>query len=292
MQSPYGDSWRVSETPLWQFVSRNVSLVLFFLVAAGLMAGVYLYFSPSSGVAEVVAAESKGTAFSAAFNKPVPLRPVQQRLAQSAGPIRIAIIAGHKNYDSGAVCDDGLTEAAVVGDIASRVVAALQARGVAADLLDEFDPRLDGYVGTGLVSLHADSCDYFNDLATGFKIAGSSFTDSSDLSICVEAAYSAATQLPYHANTITPHMTDYHAFRQIARGVPAIILETGFLNLDREFLTTQQDLIATAVADGIMCYVDDVRGTTSVAVPAATAPTSAAAAPTSAAAAPTAEGTP
>ncbi len=123
----------------------------------------------------------------------------------------------------------------------------------------------------GLVSIHADSCDYFNELATGFKIAGSSFTDSSQLSICVEGAYAAATQLPYHANTITPHMTDYHAFREIARGVPAIILETGFLNLDREFLTTGQDVIAGSIAEGVLCYVDDVRGATNVNVASAPA---------------------
>lgn len=264
MQSPYGDSWRVSDTPLWQFISRNLSFALFFLVAAGLMVGVYLYFSPSSGVAEVVAAESMGTAFNAAFSKPVPSKPVQQRLAQSAGPIRIGIISGHKGFDSGAVCLDGLTEREVNEDIANRVIVVLQAAGVPTDLLEEFDPRLDGYTATGLLSIHADSCEYYNDLATGFKMAGSSFTDSSQLSICVESAYAEATQLPYHSNTITPHMTDYHAFRQIARGVPAVILEIGFLNLDREFLTTQQDVIATAIAEGILCYVDDIRGSTRV----------------------------
>ncbi|MEZ4515422.1 MAG: N-acetylmuramoyl-L-alanine amidase [Chloroflexota bacterium] len=218
----------MSDTPLWQFISRNLSFAIFFLVAAGLMVGVYLYFSPASGVAEVVAAEGISTTFNAAFIKPVPRKPVQQRVAQSAGPIRFGIISGHKNFDSGAVCDDGLTEAEVNESIAIRVIAALQAAGVPADLLDEFDPRLEGYVATGLVSIHADSCDYINDLATGFKIAGSSFTDSSQLSICIEGEYQAATQLPYHANTITPHMTDYHAFREIARGVPAIIIETGF----------------------------------------------------------------
>lgn len=270
MQSPYGDSWRVSETPLWQFISRNLSFALFFLIAAGLMAGVYLYFSPASGVAEVVAAESMGMAFNAGFNKPVPRKPVQQRVAQSAGPIRIGIISGHKGFDSGSVCEDGLTEAEVNEAIAIRVIAILQAAGVPSDLLDEFDSRLDGYVSTGLVSIHADSCDYFNDLATGFKIAGSSFTDSSHLSICVEGAYAAATQLPYHANSITPHMTDYHAFREIARGVPAIIIETGFLNLDREFLTTRQDVIAQSIADGILCYVEDVRGITNVSLASAT----------------------
>ncbi len=150
MQSPYGESWRVSDTPLWQFISRNGSLAVFFLLAGGLMVGVYLYFSPASGVAEVVAAETMGSAYNAGFVKPVPLKPVQQRVAQSAGPIRIGIISGHKGFDAGAVCADGLTEAEVNEAIAIKVIAILQAAGVPTDLLDEFDPRLDGYVGTGL----------------------------------------------------------------------------------------------------------------------------------------------
>jgi N-acetylmuramoyl-L-alanine amidase len=229
------------------------------LIAGGLLAGVYLYFSPSSGVAEVVAAESADASHSAAFVKRVPAKPVTQRLAQSPGPVRFGIISGHKGNDSGAVCDDGLTEAEVNQDIAARVVAALQAQGVTADLLDEFDPRLDNYAATGLVSIHADSCDYINDLATGFKVAGSSFTDSSHLSICIEDHYRQATQMNYHANTITPHMTDYHAFRKIARGMPAVIIEVGFMNLDREWLTQRSDVLAAAITDGIDCYLDEVR---------------------------------
>lgn len=259
MQTPTGEPWRVTGTPLWQFVSRNLPVVLFLLIGAGLMAGVYLYFSPASGVAQVVAAESADASHSAAFVKRVPAKPVTQRLAQSPGPIRFGIIAGHKGNDSGAVCADGLTEAQVNEDIAVQVVAALQAMGVTADLLDEFDPRLDNYSATGLVSIHADSCDYINDLATGFKVAGSSFTDSSHLSICIEDHYRQVTQMNYHSNTITPHMTDYHAFRKIARGMPAVIIEVGFMNLDREWLTQRSDALAGAITEGINCYLDEVR---------------------------------
>jgi N-acetylmuramoyl-L-alanine amidase len=248
MQQPYGDS-DAADRPFWRFVGRNLALLAFLAVSAGAMFAVYTYFSGSSGVAEVVAAGGMEGA-----------RPVTQRLAQSPGPIHIGIISGHKGNDSGAVCADGLTEAEVVENIAARVIAGLQTHGIAADLLDEFDARLQGYVATGLVSIHADSCDYINDLATGFKIAGSGYTDSSQLSICIEDAYRQATQMNYHANTITPHMTDYHAFRELAAGVPGVIIEVGFLNLDRAILTTQPDVVAGAITDGILCYVDDVRG--------------------------------
>jgi N-acetylmuramoyl-L-alanine amidase len=260
MRVPVGENSSTSDNPVWRFISRNLLLLTFLGLSAATMLTAYLYFSPSSGVAQVVAAGDSFGVLSAPFVKALPPRPVLQRLAQSPGPVRVGIIAGHKGFDSGAVCEDGLTEVQVNENIAVRVVAGLQARGIPTDLLEEFDDRLNGYAATGLVSIHADSCDYINDLATGFKIAGSSFTDSSLLSICVEDHYRQATQMNYHANTITPHMTDYHAFRQIAQGVPGIIIEVGFMNLDREILTTRTDLIAQAITDGILCYISQVRG--------------------------------
>jgi N-acetylmuramoyl-L-alanine amidase len=260
MRVPFRESSSTSDNPVWRFISRNLLLLTFLGLSAATMLTAYFYFSPSSGVAQVVAAGDSFGVLSAPFVKALPPRPVLQRLAQSPGPVRVGIIAGHKGFDSGAVCEDGLTEVQVNENIAVRVVAGLQARGIPTDLLEEFDERLNGYAATGLVSIHADSCDYINDLATGFKIAGSSFTDSSLLSICVEDHYRQATQMNYHANTITPHMTDYHAFRQIAQGVPGIIIEVGFMNLDREILTTRTDLIAQAITDGILCYIGQVRG--------------------------------
>lgn len=252
----------ISDLPIMRFLWRNILVLTFLAVAMSGMLSVYYYFSPTGGTAEVVAAGSLAGGLSAPLTKPRPAVPVAQRLAQSPGPLRIGVISGHRGNDSGAVCADGLTEAQVVEDIATRVVAALEAQNIRADLLDEFDPRLAGYTATALVSIHADSCDYINELATGYKVAGSSYTDSTKLSICVEEAYTRDTQLPYHANTITPHMTDYHAFREIASGVPAVIIETGFLNLDREFLTQRSDVAAKAISDGILCYIEEARGST------------------------------
>jgi len=167
----------------------------------------------------------------------------------------------HRGFDSGAVCADGLTEAQVNENIADMVLASLQSQGIRAEKLDEFDARLDNFSGTALISIHADSCDYINELATGFKIAGSAFTDSSQLSICVEQAYFQATQMEYHANTITPDMADYHAFRQIAPRVPAIIIEVGFMNLDREMITTNAQVPATGLTNGILCFLDAYKNT-------------------------------
>jgi hypothetical protein len=54
-------------------------------------------------------------------------------------------------------------------------------------------------------------------------------------------------------------MTDYHAFRTLPPGVPAIILETGFMNLDRALLTTNADIPAIGILSGIQCFLDGTQ---------------------------------
>jgi N-acetylmuramoyl-L-alanine amidase len=260
MNSSYDNNeWESVDASWFSIVRRVLPFILFFLLVSAGLAAVYLFFSPTDGQAEVVAAV-RSSGLSAPILKPVPPKPVTQRMAQSPAPLRIAIISGHRGNDAGAVCEDGLTEAEVNYAIARRVVENLSAYGIRTSLFDEFDERLYGYSGTALVSIHADSCEYYHDEATGYKIAGSYMTDSTLLQNCVNQAYYSNTQLPYHANTITPHMTDYHAFRTISIGTPAIILETGFMNLDRELLTTGQEIPAQAITEGILCYVNAVRG--------------------------------
>lgn len=254
-------SWEAPEPFLWQLVRRNVPLLLFLVLAMAGMMTIYWFFTPpEDGTADAFSAAGAQDFLMAPIFKKMPARPVEQRVAQSPGPLRIALIAGHRDHDSGAVCDDGLTEAQVNTLIADKVAAQLQQQGIRTEILAEFDPRLQNYSGTALVSIHADSCENLNALATGFKISGSTLTDSSRLSTCVEAAYAEATELPYHANTITDDMRDYHAFREIAPGVPAVIIETGFMYLDRELLTTNADVPAEGIGNGILCYLEHRRG--------------------------------
>ena len=259
MQSDFRDTnWENSSFDWLHLLGRNLPIVLFLLLAIVGMGIVYWFFSPPEATAELIASTSSSS-LSAPIYKPIPAKPVLQRLAQSPGPIRIGLIAGHKGSDSGAVCNDGLTEAEVNLNITEKVAGALLAQGIHADILDEFDPRLGNYGGTAVISIHADSCVDYNDLATGYKVAPSSRTDSSLLQNCMETAYAQVTQLPYHANTITPHMTDYHAFRTLPEGVPAIIIETGFMNLDRTILTTNADVPASGILNGIQCFLDSVQ---------------------------------
>jgi N-acetylmuramoyl-L-alanine amidase len=174
----------------------------------------------------------------------------------------IGIVVGHWDdvtNDPGAVCADGLTEFQINQDIATRVQQQLIPAGFEVDLLREFDSRLDGYRALALVSIHADSCEYINDEATGFKVAAALSNQyperAARLTACLRERYARATGLQYHPNTVTADMTSYHAFDEIDGETNAVIIEVGFMNLDRQILTTEQDRIARGIVDVILCYV-------------------------------------
>jgi N-acetylmuramoyl-L-alanine amidase len=172
---------------------------------------------------------------------------------------RIGLVAGHWGNDPGAVCADGLTEEQLNLRIATLVQDFLVKEGYEVDLLKEFDPRLIEYRALALVSIHNDSCDYINDQATGFKVAAASSSlypeRASRLTACLSQRYEAITGLSFHYNTVTNDMTRYHAFSEVHSDTTAAIIETGFMNLDREILTKQTDVVALGVANGILCYV-------------------------------------
>jgi len=185
--------------------------------------------------------------------------PVQQAL-------RIGIVAGHKGNDSGAVCTDSnskvtLTEAEVNLNIATLVQKKLNDRGFQVDLLNEYDTRLNGYRAVAIVSIHNDSCEYVNDQATGFKVAAALNTRdqnrASRLLACLVDRYHTSTGLEFHPGSITADMTSYHAFSEIDPDTIAAIIETGFLNLDREILTQHTDQVADGVVNGILCFVNN-----------------------------------
>ncbi|MGE5249964.1 MAG: N-acetylmuramoyl-L-alanine amidase family protein [Bacteroidota bacterium] len=180
--------------------------------------------------------------------------------------LRIGIVAGHSGNDSGAVCRDSLgqvtlTEADVNMKIASLVQKQLVDHGLQVDLLNEFDTRLNGYRAVALVSIHNDSCDYVNDEATGFKVSASMDTRdvnrATRLTACLVDRYGRSTGLPFHAGSITADMREYHAFSEIDPNTITAIIETGFLNLDREILTNHTDRVADGIVRGILCFVNN-----------------------------------
>ncbi len=186
--------------------------------------------------------------------------------AAAQSKLRIGIVAGHSGNDSGAVCYDGngnvtLTEADVNLKIAAIVQDQLTQKGFQVDLLREFDSRLNGYRALAIVSIHNDSCEYINDQATGFKVAAALNTNdvnrASRLTACMVDRYERMTEMTFHAGSITSDMREYHAFREIDPSTVAAIIETGFLNLDREILTKRTDLVAAGIVDGITCFANN-----------------------------------
>ncbi len=172
---------------------------------------------------------------------------------------KIGLVSGHKGNDPGAICDDGLTEAEVNLRIATLTREMLIDQGYEVDILDEFDKRLKLYEAAVLVSIHNDSCKYINDQATGFKVAAAKSTLYPDRAVrltdCLTSRYQKATGLPFHYNTITADMTNYHGFEEINSNTPAAIIETGFLNLDREILVNHTDRVASGIVSGIICFL-------------------------------------
>ena len=173
---------------------------------------------------------------------------------------RIGIVAGHWGNDSGAVCNDtGLTEVELNLDVATRVKEKLTAEGFDVDLLQEFDDQLEGYQALALVSIHADTCQFIDNNATGFKLAAALASARPEranrLLACVRSRYEATTGLRDHSGSATAHMSSYHAFNEVHTDTTAVIIEAGFMNLDRQILTQQPDLIAEGIAQGVLCYI-------------------------------------
>lgn len=182
--------------------------------------------------------------------------------------LRIGIVAGHSGpypgtgaVDPGSTCPDGLTELQVNQSIADLVADGLEGAGFRVDRLNEWDDRLNGYRAVALVSIHADSCEWINDQATGFKVAASVDTSIPDraqrLVTCLVDRYARDTGLSFHQGSITRDMTEYHTFNEVHSQTPAVIIETGFLNLDRKFLTDHPEQAARGIVEGILCFVNN-----------------------------------
>jgi N-acetylmuramoyl-L-alanine amidase len=190
-----------------------------------------------------------------------PVPPSNGTAASNLTPLRIGIVSGHwgNGIDPGAVCPDGTNEHDVNLAIASLVRQQLEANGYNIDLLQEFDPRLDGYHAALLLSIHADTCDVIDAQATGFKVAASTYSHdqvlAGRLTSCLNERYSRITGLQNQSGSITINMTDYHAFSAIDASTPAAIIETGFLYLDRDLLVNHPDVVANGITAGVLCFV-------------------------------------
>lgn len=244
---------------------RTVSLMGGFLrsvmmvsVAAGLMATIFVWWTPTQFIASDVRSElgqGQGQPQPAAAPVLPTPRPTPNWMR------KIGIVSGHRGpeLDPGAVCPDGLTEAETTFDVAQRVVRALRGQGFSVDLLDEFDPRLDNYHAAALVSIHANTCQDFGEVVSGYLVAAAASRvtargDDDILVDCIARYYHQATGLERHSG-LTEDMTNYHTFREIHSLTPAAIIEIGFLRADRELLTAHPDRVAEGITNGILCFL-------------------------------------
>ncbi len=249
---------RRSSSPLVRQVVRHLG------VAAGMaaiLATVFTAWTPASLNPGELAARLLAGWDSGAAPEPV-------AVILPAEGLRIGVVAGHSGpypgtglSDPGSTCPDGLTELQVNQSIADLVAEGLEGAGFRVDRLAEWDERLPAYRAVALVSIHADSCDWINDQATGFKVAASVDSSIPDraqrLVTCLVDRFGRDTGMAFHQGSITRDMTEYHTFNEIHSQTPAAIIETGFLNLDRKFLTDNPDKAARGIVEGILCFVNN-----------------------------------
>ncbi len=181
---------------------------------------------------------------------------VDETTARALHRHTVAIISGHHGFDTGALCNDGLTEMEVNWEVSRRVVQLLKGTGTRTLLLDEYDKRLDGLRADVLISIHADSCVNLS----GFKVARwqqSPFPARDDRLVqCLATRYAARTGLSFDKDTVTEDMTLYHAFRKVDPHTAAAIIEIGYLGGDRILLTQKPQIVATGIVEGIACYFE------------------------------------
>jgi N-acetylmuramoyl-L-alanine amidase len=264
MQEDYGQrKIRSSSEPAGREVLRHLSATL---VVAVILATVFTAWTPASlspgEIASQLAAALDSNPDVSGQVATQPGTSIEDR------SLRVGIVIGHSGLnpttggdDPGSICADGLTELDVNREIGTRTAQALEAAGFEVDMLEEFDERLFEYRAVALVSIHADSCLPINEFATGYKVASALDTVVPDraqrLVDCIVDRYGRATGMTFHAGSITRDMTEYHTFREIHSQTPAAIIETGFLYLDRDFLTSNPELAARGIADGVLCYVNN-----------------------------------
>jgi N-acetylmuramoyl-L-alanine amidase len=227
--------------------------------AAFIVATLFTLWTPGSLVESSLEARMAQALESASGDEEVVV--VTPDATEQARSNRIGIVSGHYGYDSGSVCPNGVTEAELNLEIASMVQKKLTDAGYTVDLLEEFDDRLVGYQAAVLVSIHLDSCEYINDLATGFKVAealsAQEVAGTQRLTACLSQRYAEITGLPYHAGSVTNDMTYYHAFSEIDQLTTAAIIEAGFMNLDYQFITEETERVAEGIVAGILCYLNE-----------------------------------
>lgn len=156
----------------------------------------------------------------------------------------------------------GYDEVNINEDIAERIGKLLTAQGVKVDLIATTVPA--GYIADVFIALHCDS-DGVGEIS-GFKMAHGTRRGPYEEKLlqAVRSTYAAGTGLDYDAGHITRNMLQYYAQNwsryqhATSAFTPSVILEMGFISnrSDRALLVDQPDRVATAIAKGILNFLD------------------------------------
>jgi len=189
------------------------------------------------------------------------------------GPRRVGIQAGHwltelappglsRLFEQTGTSWAGVNEVDINLDVAWRIEKIIEARGVEVDVLPVTIPQ--GYVADAFVSLHGDG-DGVGEIS-GFKLAHSPRRTpyEAELLESIKQHYVAATGLAYDGEHISRDMVSYYLFAwqrnvfSTAPHTPSVILEMGYVSSDhdRELMTERADLVAAAISEGILRFLD------------------------------------
>ncbi|MEM5775627.1 MAG: N-acetylmuramoyl-L-alanine amidase, partial [Anaerolineaceae bacterium] len=240
----------LEEKPAFFSIIRAFQSVL---MSALLAASLFTLFTPSNLFS--------GSSISSMLFSAEEPTPKAQTTDQPVSTERVGIVSGHWKdaQNSGFMCSDGTAENTLNLQIATMVMQKLSALGYQADLLEEHDARLSEYQALAVISIHNDTCEFLGNESSGFKAApalANAYPDEVDkLTQCLINRYASATGLKY-INKQTADMTTYHSFNEVHSLTPVVVMETGYLNLDRQILTRSTDVVVQGIVDGIVCYLE------------------------------------
>lgn len=234
---------------------------------------------PESAVDETGATEPGDTAaaVAAAGAKTAPGDPPGwvriPKPAVPAGPRRVGIQAGHWRTNEAppelralvsqtGARSGGVTETETNLEIAEKVAAILRSKGIVVDVLPTI--VTPGYLADAVVAIHSDGDE--SGVRSGFKLAHSTrrTPHEDELQRLLTEEYGAATGLPYDAQHISGNMRNYYlnSWSRVRYSTspftPSVILEMGYLTNrhDRNLIVNEQDLIAGAIATGILKFLE------------------------------------
>lgn len=190
------------------------------------------------------------------------------------GPRRIGIQVGHWDAEVAppelgarirtqtGTSSGGISERDINRDIALRVKKILEPQGYVVDVLPVTLPAR--YLADAFVSLHGDGDGTGEN--SGFKMAYSTRRTpyEAQLLAAIKETYGAATGLAYDSDRVTRNMTGYYAhnWRRYQNATspftPSVILEMGYVShaTDRALMTKKPDLLAKAIADGLVSFLE------------------------------------